>query len=173
MDSIFNYFTGDDTVDAAAKASGTSPGVIDSFKIKARRWASSVVSVSQSNVSGSPELVRDKAKLLRWAKYIKGTIEAIFGTIDELEGINLGIIPLIPIAAIIAALAAITKWTTDYMRFNQKLATYNKLKADGSSPGEASRIVDELLGDKPLFSIGNAPLIIGGIGAAMFFYFKK
>lgn len=173
MDSIFNYFTGDDTVDAAAKASGTSPGIIASFKLKAQKWAKSVVTVSTADVSGSPELVTERARLLKWARYIKNTVEAVFGTIDELEGVNLGIIPLIPIAAILAALAAIAKWTTDYLRFNAKLATYNKLKADGNTSGEASRIVDELLGDKPLFAIGNAPLIIGGIGAAMFFYFKK
>jgi len=93
--------------------------------------------------------------------------------LDDLDGVNLGVIPLIPIAAILAALAAIGKWSMDYSKFNTRLATFNKLKKDGSSNNDASRIVDELLGDKPLISMGNAPLILIGAGAALFLYFKK
>lgn len=151
-----------------------SPGYIEQFKQKARKWAQQVVELSNTPVTGP--LAEKKASLLKWAKYIKNGIESVFGTIDELENVGLGIafIPLVPVAVVAASLAAITKWTLDYQKFKQMVAEQKRLEDKGVDPVTASTIVAKK--SKPLFNLdlkGPLGLLLLGGGAWWLFTRRK
>lgn len=85
---------------------------------------------------------------------------------------NLGIIPLIPIAIIIASLAAMTKWVSDTYTFTRRLDEIRRLESQGISPENASRIVERTM-SKGIFSGVNTllPVVLLAVGA--FIVFKK
>lgn len=147
-------------------------GYIESFKLKAKAWAQDVVDVINTPVTG--ELAQDKAKLLRWAGYIKKGIEGVFGTIDELENVGLGILPLIPIAVVGASLAGMYKWTLDYQTFKRQVEEQKRLEARGVDPASAARMVAQK-GAPSLISFGTlSPLLLIGLaGGAWYFFGRK
>lgn len=167
MDGIFDFFT---TKKPESETVTNDPGMIDRFKARARAWARDVLELFETDVAGSPELEAEKMRLMKWAKYIKTGVEAIFGTLDDLKSVNMGILPLIPVAAILASGAAITKWLTDYAKFKEKIALHDKLVSSGATPADASRVVDKLTGEKPLLNLGTNPLILGGVGLGLMWF---
>ncbi len=54
---------------------------------------------------------------------------------------GLGILPLIPIAVVAAALALITKWSLDARALSQRITEQQRLEATGVSPERAASIV--------------------------------
>lgn len=164
MNGMFDWFTGGDTSDKNA-----DPGLIEKFKIKAREWASKVVELSKIDVSHNPKLQGEKNSLLKWAKVIRKGVESITGTIDELDNAGLGIAPLIPIAVIAAAVAGMTKWSLSYAEFLSKAKLERELVKGGTSPTNASKVIERIKGDAkaPLVSVGTGKLagillILGG-----------
>lgn len=114
---------------------------IEVLKEKARDWGKKVVVLNNTPVP--PEYQAEKDKLIQWAKLIKTGIEKIFGTIDEVE--TMGAVPLlIPIAAIGAAAAGITKWTLDYQKFMTKINRQKELVTGGLSNDQAVRVINDL-----------------------------
>ena len=149
-----------------------TPGMIDSFKNKAREWAKDVVKLYETPVP--PALKEEKAGLLKTAGTIKKSIETIFGTFDELRNIGLGFFPLlIPAAVILGASAAIYKWYTDFDKFKQKLAYHKTLMEGGQSADAATKIVDGLTGEGAAASKSRKTLLIGAAVIGLYFYFKK
>lgn len=141
----------------------TSLSYIDRFKNNAREWAQSVVELVNTPVTG--ELAKEKAILLKYANYIKKGVESIFGTIDELQNIGLGIAPLIPLAVIGASLAAIYKWNRDYAALKIKIKEQKRLEARGVDPLTASKIIASKR--PPSFTLGltkpvTLALVLGG-----------
>lgn len=168
FDSVVGYFSSDNK-SGANTASGTAdPGMIEGFKNKARSWARDVLRLYNTDVSGSPDLETRKKSLLKWAKYIKMGIESVFGTLEELENMNLGLLPLIPIAAIAASIGAITKWASDYAIFQDKLKLHQSLMKSGASATEASNVVEKLTSSKPLIDFGGL-IPIAGFGLLGFY----
>ncbi len=147
-------------------------GYIESFKLKAKAWAQDVLDVINTPVSG--ELAVEKARLLKWAKYIKKGIEGVFGTIDELENAGLGVLPLIPIAVVGASLAAMYKWTLDYQTFKRQVEEQKRLEAKGVDPATAARMIAKK-GAPSLISFGTlSPLLLIGLaGGAWYFFGRK
>ena len=152
-------------------AATASTGYLESFKLKARAWAQKVLIVVNTPVSG--QMVEEKESLLKYARYIKKGIEAIFGTIEELENVGLGLLPLIPIAVVAASLAAIAKWTYDYNIFMKKIQEQRRLEADGIDPVTASNIVAKK--NAPgFFNLNTKKLLpIAAIAGAFFWFNRK
>lgn len=149
---------------------------IDTLKKKARDWALKVKKVNAISEPLPPALEKERSGLLSFAKKIKENLEAIFGTIDELNGVGLGAVPVIvPIAVIAAAAAAITKWTYDYNAFNKKYEEYRRLQASGISPAQAGQIVQRTFaGSGILANLGQiAPVLLVGAGIYALSRFSK
>ncbi len=115
-----------------------SPGIIDSFKQKARVWAQKVVDLH--NLPVPNDMLEQKQKMIDSAETIKKWIEGIFGTIDGFNQAGLGILPLVPIAVIATALAAITKWSISYATFVATVKERKRLEASGLSPQMAAEL---------------------------------
>lgn len=145
-------------------------GVLESFKQKARDWARRVVEVYNTPVPES--LAAEKRSLLKSAKIIKQTIEGIFGTIDDLETVGMGIPLLIPVAVIAGAAAAIYKWNRDYQKFKEKLEYHKKLTESGKiTARQASDLISNTF-DNPLIKFNTknvtALLAVGGLAYALY-----
>lgn len=97
-----------------------------------------------------PELYEQRLVLLKRGRILRGTIEKVSGMVDRVfsffgaSGVNgLGVVPLLPIAAISVALAAITKWGTDTYEFTKRMDAIKSLEARGYDPVRAGQIVNQ------------------------------
>lgn len=163
----FDFFDWGTSSEPAADIS-----MIDSLRLKAKEWAQKVVDVYNTPVTGP--LAEEKKRLLSKAKWIKDTIEGVLGTVDELEGAGLGILPLIPVAVIGAAAAAIYKWTLDYKTFTDKVAAQKDLIAKGASPMQAAQMVAKLDEGTSLINLkGLLPVVLIGGGLWWFSQNKR
>ena len=120
---------------------------IDGLKNRAQQWAAMVVELHNTPVP--PELEAEKKGLLQFAKRVKETIERVFpnafATAKELNEMDLGAIPLIiPAVLVAAAAAAITKWTYDYKKFMTKIVMHKNLDASGATDEQAARVITQL-----------------------------
>jgi len=143
---------------------------IQAFKNKARAWASDVVALYNTPVKG--ELAEEKARLLKWAGYIKKGVESIMGTIEELEKVGLGIVPLIPVAVIGGSLALIFKWSADYATFKAKVAEQIRLEKRGVSPAVASQIVKAKSGTPFVNFDTKSVAVIAGVAGGLYYLTK-
>jgi hypothetical protein len=76
----------------------------------------------------------------------------------------LGFVPLIPIAIILSAIAAIGYWVSDGLKYLDKVGRVESLTREGYSPSEAYSLVH---GSR--FSITeNLPWILGTVAALVF-----
>lgn len=114
-------------------------GYIAAFKNKAREWAKEVITLYNTPVP--PALKNEKEALLKSAHTIKKGIESIFGTIEELENVGLGLPVLIPIAVIAASMAAMYKWRKDWDKFISKIDYHKTLVDKGYSASEANAAI--------------------------------
>lgn len=119
---------------------GTDSENLNLLQTKAREWARLVVDLHKRQVP--PEYEGGKRALLNSAKTIKTMIEKITGPLPYLAEMNqLGFIPLIiGGAAILAAIAAVTKWTLDYRKFIAQVEERQRLIAAGVNPTTAAKI---------------------------------
>ncbi len=81
---------------------------------------------------------------------------------QSLQGLGL---PIIPIAAVLAALAVITAFLTDYASFQRRADLFREAVAAGSSPEQASAIVARMAESGGLLSTFGASVPWLGIGA--------
>ncbi len=150
--------------------------IVESFKNKARIWAKKVVTLSNTPVTGP--LQKEKDSLLKQAKYIKKTIESVFGTIEELENVGLGLAPLIPIAVITSALGAMTYWGTQFAKFMVSVAEQKRLESTGLSPSQAANIISKKSQSEKGFFEGTLLdvkkiLPIALLGGGAYYLYKK
>lgn len=111
-----------------------SPSYLESFKNKARVWASKVVDLYNTPVP--PDLQPKKDELLNSAKTIKRWIEGVFGTLDELDNVGLGILPLIPLAVVIGGAATIANWSINYASLITTINERKRLENRGLTPDQ-------------------------------------
>jgi hypothetical protein len=136
------------------------------LKGKAQVWARAVVKLANTPVP--PRLAPKKADLLKRARFIKTALEKIFGSIQGVSDMNLGIAPLVVGAgAISAAALLITKWYYDNNKLTKELSSgiYNDLIKKGASPAKAAEIAAKIAGSSEGFfdqARRLAPWIIGG-----------
>lgn len=142
---------------------------------KAYEWALKVKDLYNTPVP--PQLEREKALLITFAKKVKETIEKVTGPIEALQPItSLGILPaVVGVVGVAAAAAAITKWTYDYNTFTAKLRDRNALIAAGMTPEQAIKAVNAT---SPVSAKGWSDNLvsvakIGGAGFALYLLAKK
>lgn len=140
-----------------------------------------------------PELSKTQIELLKRGTGIKGQIQSITGAIDSawgwlkdtfgFDGVrdmdrqmgSMGIPVLIPIAVVVAAITAITKWGLDYTKFYQKLQYAKKLQQDGYAPTQINEMVSTVGKGTSLFDFGTLGPIafIGVAGVLGYMVLKK
>lgn len=77
----------------------------------------------------------------------------------------LAALPLIPIAAVVAATAVLTSFVSDHVRFTRRLSLFESQIAAGRSPDEAARIVERVAPEGSLLTLGGLPLWMIAAGA--------
>ena len=175
---------------------------IQRFKVKAREfWDVWEELDGKSDLAESdPRLAKEYNDIMDRGITIRNNIEKVTGAIDAASnaygkavdytsrGIEtavnwfkgtfglgaLNAIPLIPIAVIGVAMAAITKWLKDAYVLNKKLDMVDKLTAKGMDPARAASVADKMISKPSLINLSagvSLPLIAAAIIG--FLYFRK
>ena len=88
----------------------------------------------------SPELIREKRRLLIQGQYVIDKIKLIgFGS--DFITRQLGALPLIPIAVIVSAAGLMYYWTIDYQKFKTRAAEYRSLRDSGLTHSQAEATI--------------------------------
>ncbi|MES9901022.1 MAG: hypothetical protein ABW148_18650 [Sedimenticola sp.] len=101
-----------------------------------------------------PKLLNEYESLIFKSDVIRGTIESITGGIDYIFKIfntvfddtdtsGLGFIPLVPIAVILSAIAGITYWINDSVKYLNKINEIKRIEREGYSIKEAYQMVED------------------------------
>lgn len=115
-----------------------------------------------------PNLQQEYSELMDTGSNIFGTVSWITSSVDSVTGFfsdffefdgvqatrdfingetdQLGIIPLVPIAAVTGAIAFMSKYVSDVYLFERKVTEQKRLVASGISEREAADIVDSISG---------------------------
>lgn len=163
--------------------------MLENLKAKANEFLQSVGILQniENNTVLVPELEAQRQSLLSVAGGIKTTIDTISGSIDatinwvkSMLGLstqpdtigNLELFPLLGIAVVAAAVAAITKWLVDYNAFMQRYQVYQQMLSNGVPPTEAWQTAQQagkqtMLSDAASIVKGLLPLML--IGGAFYF----
>lgn len=182
-----------------ATMSGSEKSAIENFKAKAREfWTmwNALGSKRAIVAKQSPEMRREYVDLMARGQSVRSGVETITGLIDRAAGAydsvrdwlsdtfglggvelerqtQLGLLPLIPIAAIGLSLAAMGKWISDAYQLNRRLEEIQRLENRGLSPQQAAQVVSKTM-PKGFFSGAQAiavPLLLAA--GAMFIYSKN
>lgn len=176
MNGIFDWFDMSkpyqDEVEEYQETGIAPPSLINNFKQRARDWAIKVVELTNTEVPGP--LQPQKRKLLSQANIIKTGVEKIFGTMDEFVNVGLGIVPLIPVAVLGASIAAMTKWSLDFVKFMEAVKEQRRLEATGMDPAKAAEIANQKL-SRPFINIDMKKLVLPAvlIGGAVWYFSRK
>ena len=104
--------------------------------------------------SNSPELLDEYDSLLFKAEIIRNTIKTVTEGIDyvfkvfntvfnDTDTSGLGFIPLVPIAVILAAIASITYWVNDAVKYLSKINEVKRIESEGYTVKEAYQILQD------------------------------
>lgn len=156
--------------------------LVQKFKSKVANFMEALDRLQSSKVNASkyPDLATQRENLLSRGASIKNTIKTVTGMVDRVfsffkgSGLDgLGIAPLLPIAAITIAVAAITKWTTEAYEFSKRLDAIKDLESKGYDPVRAGQIVNQQF-PSPTFSFGGMSSILPLLAVAgVIFYVIK
>lgn len=119
------------------------------------------------------------------ASLVRSTVQSIRSNLESAVdwlrsvgaavGLNgLGVVPLIGIAAIAAAVALVTKWTTDTIKFLAVVSEQRRLEAAGVAPERAAEITRGTAATAAGIATGAQWLIpLGIIGLGAWFLWKR
>ena len=147
-----------------------SPSMIETFKRKVREWWASVQKLKALQVPTNKQA--EKNKLLSRAETIKNSIKSATNWSDTLRIDELGFLPLIPLAVIGSAVAAIGYWVTDYAKFSSSVQYQATLISQGVSPEKAALLANQQANPPSFFSSAGSLIKWGLVGAALFFAYK-
>lgn len=142
--------------------------LLNRFKSKAAEFSVALDKLNSVN-NVPPNLQAEYSGLRSTADYIQSTIGWITSTVDSVTGFfsdflgfdgvtstrdyinnkpvsGMGIIPLLPVAGISAALAVMSKFIADVYLFERKVLEQKRLESTGINPSEAAKIVDKISG---------------------------
>lgn len=159
--------------------------LVDKFKSKVANFSDMLANLQSRKIDAAkyPDLAQQQSDLLSRGNIIRRTIQALTDAVDRVfsffKGVagmdGLGIVPLLPIAAITVAVAAITKWTTDAYEFSKRLDAISSLEAQGYDPVRAGQIVNQQMPTSSIFGgLGGFGGLIPWIAVAgvVFFIWK-
>lgn len=162
---------------------------VDALKKKAVQFSDLEKKLEQLApvVEKNPQYKDEYDSLMSKAQWIKKTVMQITGTVDsaaqklsglgfdrhlqsmgKMGALEMGFLPVVPIAVILGASAAMTYWITDAYSLTQKLRAAERT---GASASQTADILNAGSGGS-IFSVGGAGkvgiLLILGIGAFVF-----
>lgn len=158
--------------------------LVESFKSKVQNFMQLLSNLQNRTIDAAkyPDLAAKRNDLLQRGSIIQRTITTLTGAVDKVfaffRGVTgmdgLGLVPLLPIAAITVALAAITKWTTDAYEFSKRLDAIKDLEAKGYDPVRAGQIVNQQFPASALFGGFNVSTLLPllAIAGVVFFFWK-
>ncbi len=157
-------------------------GIIERFKARIAEFRDLFARLRGVSNQVPAELQGEYHDLISRGSTIQSTIDTITGginkAVDWFKGAfgmdavgmarqgQLGLIPLLPVAAITASLALIGYWITDTMKFIKKMNQFEELRAQGVSASEAAQAVQTTAEGPPIFGVNMQqwvlPLVIFG-----------
>lgn len=158
--------------------------LIERFKSKVLNFTEQFNNLKNRRIDSKryPDLAREQSELIKKGGIVNNTISALTGAVDKVysffKGVTgmdgLGVLPLLPVAAISIAVAAITKWTTDAYEFNKRVDAIQALEAKGYSPEKAGQIVSQQFYRPSLLSsiTGPSMLPILAVVGVLFFLWR-
>lgn len=126
--------------------------LVEKFKSKVANFLQRYDNLQTQQIDARkyPDIARQRTELLSRGRVLHVTIKTVSTMIDKVmrlfggSGLNgLAVVPLLPIAAISIAVAAITKWGTDAYEFTRRLDAIKDLEAKGYDPVRAGQIVNQ------------------------------
>lgn len=131
--------------------------MMQNFRDKARSFNLKYTRLQamQNDVRKYPALNIEYQKLMGDGATIRNTIRRVTGGIDNVVGWfnnifgrdtqlkGMGLLPLIPVAVVIASLAGMGKWASDVYMFERRFEEIKRLERAGLSPEKASDLVSE------------------------------
>lgn len=144
-------------------------GIIERFKARIAEFKSLFSRLSAVSSQVPAEMQGEYENLVSRGSTIQTTIDTLTGAINKavdwfkgafgMDAVGmarqgqLGLIPLLPVAAISGALALIGYWITDTMQFIKKMDQFEQLRAQGVSAAEAAKAVQTAATGAPLFGV--------------------
>lgn len=152
---------------------GTLPpedqGIIERFKARIAEFTSLFSRLSGVGSNVPPEMRGEYETLISRGTTIQSTIDNLTGGINTavdwfrgafgLDAVGmarrgeLGVLPLLPVAAISGAMALIGYWITDTMKFIKKMDQFEQMRAQGVPAAEAAQAVQTAGAGMPIFGI--------------------
>ena len=165
--------------------------ILGRFKQAAERFQAARLELLNGPTPIDPSLRDERARLLSQFNAVEAQVRGVrdslasalstigsgFGWLQNLLGdqdAQLGVLPAIPVAfaVVSGSSAAMTVCVTSYARYAQRLSVYNDARAAGSTPEQASLIVErvESGGGFSIWKPGQLPwtAIAVGVGAVAF-----
>lgn len=157
---------------------------VDNFKAKAKTFVNEYLTLQKREdiAALDPTVKKEYDSLMSKGSYIFNTIKSIASkldfAIDNLMNGNtntlngMGVLPLLPIAVLAGAIAAIVAWLSDAYVMNRKLDALEKLSIEtGADPEKLANAISDKnslinVGGTPFSSM--LPLFIGGIVLYLF-----
>lgn len=180
LDSAIDWFKRayDTGVNSAGEWSQEWQNAVDQFRVKARAFRDEYVNLQQMGqyAGADPELKKAYDSLMSKGSWIYNTIANLASKLDMMGGSGMaamGALPLIPVAVIMGALAAITAWMSDAYIMRQKL----EYARDAINAGHTAGDIDTVTGGNSLISIKGSGfqslVLLGAVGAALYLVFNK
>lgn len=140
--------------------------LLEKFKMQVREFAEAFRTLLdfESEVQNKPELREEFEELRQDGQAIQDRVDWVSRTVDAVTGYfkdtfgldgvrrgsGLGVLPLIPIAAITAAIAYMGGWVGKVYIFERKVTEAKRLESEGVDPREASAIASNMQGGSPV-----------------------
>lgn len=140
--------------------------MIENFKAKAREFMSILdwLTSKRSDVQKFPGLIGEYNRLVKWGDRIKYSIEKILEYLPN--GLSAPI--LIPVAAVLAAVGAITYFLNDFYQFKRKFDAAEKLYQETGDTESVKVAIGQDKGELPFSPPAQVKSVLwyGAIGLA-------
>ncbi len=166
-------------------------GFIDKFRLKASQFMSawneltSMRNIPVNLQSEYTSLRSSGSEIQSTLQWITSAIDSVtgyvsnmfnFNGVDNVKGYinndsnNMGFISLIPIAAIVASLAIMTKFISDVYVFKSKLNEQKRLENTGLNPQQAAKVVENMRPDSIIKNISKVVKPVGVVLSLLFIF---
>lgn len=181
LDSAVNWFKSvyDSGLNTAGEWSQEWQNSVDSFRTKAKAFMAEYAELQSLGqyADATPELRTAYDSLMSKGQWLYNAIANVASKIDMMGGGStmgaMGALPLVPLAVISGALAAITAWLSDAYIMKQKLNVAREALSQGHTPGN----IADMINGGSLISVKGSTfqtlLLLGTVGAAVYFFSKK
>lgn len=163
--------------------------LLEKFKVKAAEFMQALDKIN-SIEDIPPNLQEEFSGLMYTAQTIQSSIGWITTTVDSVSGFfsdffgfngvaatrdyingkpnDLGVVPLLPVAAISGAIALMSKFIADVYVFERKVTEQKRLEASGIAPQEAAKMIEKITGQTALQSLAGIAKPVGFALGAFF-----